>query len=48
MNYASLRSTRYGYLQKGDQEALALDHLSLTKGVKVQITLGVIVQGQGD
>ena len=48
MNYASLRSTGHGCLQEGDQGALALDYLGLTKGVKVQITLGVIVLGQGD
>ena len=47
MNYASLRSTRHGYLREGDQEALALDYLGLTKGVKIQITLGVMAQGQG-
>ena len=48
MNCAILRSTKHGYLQEGDQEVLALDHLGLTKGAKVQITLGVIVQDQGD
>ena len=44
MNCAILRSTKHGYLQEGDQEGLVLDYLSLTKGVKIQITLGVIVQ----
>ena len=48
MNCAILRSTKHGYLQEGDQEVLALDHLGLTKGVKVQITLGMMVQDQGD
>ena len=48
MNCAILRSTKHGYLQEGDQGALALDHLGLTKGVKVRITLGIIVQDQGD
>ncbi len=44
MNCAILRSTKHGYLQEGDQEVLALDYLGLTKGVKVRITLGMIVQ----
>ena len=43
MNCAILRSTKHGYLQEGDQGALALNHLGLTKGVKVRITLGMIV-----
>ena len=48
MNCAILRSTKHGYLQEGDQVVLALDHLSLIKGVKVQITLDIIVQDQRD
>ena len=47
MNCAILRSTKHGYVQEGDQEVLALNHLGLTKRVKVQITLGIIVQDQG-
>ena len=43
MNYAILRTTKHGYLQEGDQEVLALNHLNLTKGVKVRITLDIIV-----
>ena len=35
INYAILRSTKYGYLQERDQVVLAFDYLSLTKGIKV-------------
>ena len=43
MNCAILRSTKHGYLQEEDQEVLALNYLSLIKGVQVQIILGIIV-----
>ena len=35
MNYASLRSTGYGYRREEDQGVLALDYLGLTKRIKI-------------